>query len=105
MKRDMKTKINIGQWMNRLFIIHCSLFISLTFASCASDDSDYKFDTPAEQDAQGSYTGQFMRVQYGTTDTLWADGTLKLMASDTHNLATVTFASTDMAEMDTIKKA
>ena len=97
MKRDMKTKINIGQWMNRLFIIHCSLFISLTFASCASDDSDYKFDTPAEQDAQGSYTGQFMRVQYGTTDTLWADGTLKRMASDTHNLATVTFASTDMA--------
>ena len=95
-------KTNITRWMNRLFIIHCSLFISMALASCGDDDEDYKFDTPAEQDAQGSYVGQFMRIQNGTTDTLWADGSITLTATDTRNLATVAFASADMAEMDTI---
>ena len=35
---------NIWKWMNRLFIIHCSLFISMALASCAEWDDHYEAD-------------------------------------------------------------
>ena len=40
----MMTKINKKQWMKILFTIHCSLFISMMFASCADDDRTGSID-------------------------------------------------------------
>lgn len=36
---------NIWKWMNRLFIVHCSLFIGMALASCADWDDHYDADT------------------------------------------------------------
>ena len=82
------------------------LFLLLTilplFVSCNKDeDHSYgpSFQTPAQQDAQGTYQGTFVRVQVGTTDSLVATGTLTVTATDTLNRARITYASDDMAEL------
>ena len=71
-------------------------------ASCADDDApNYgpSFQTPAQQDAQGTYQGTFIRVQVGTTDSLVATGTLTITATDTLNRARITYTSGDMEEL------
>ena len=72
--------------------------------ACGDDDDDegYTFDTRAEQDAQGTYSGTFIRVQNGTTDTTRAEGTLTIAPTDVQSIAVVSFSSSDLAEMDTI---
>ena len=83
-----------------------ALFLLLTilplFVSCNKDeDHNYgpSFQTPAQQDAQGTYQGTFIRVQVGTTDSLVAAGTLTITATDTLNRARITYASDDMEEL------
>ena len=83
-----------------------TLFLLLTilplFVSCNKDeDHNYgpSFQTPAQQDAQGTYQGTFIRVQVGTTDSLVAAGTLTITATDTLNRARITYASDDMEEL------
>lgn len=83
-----------------------ALFLLLTilplFVSCNKDeDHNYgpSFQTPAQQDAQGTYEGTFIRVQVGTTDSLAAAGTLTITATDTLNRARITYASNDMDEL------
>lgn len=82
-----------------LLLIACCL-TAIAFVACSSsDDGDTIFTTPAQQDAQGTYAGIYVRVQNGTTDTLTAEGTLTLTATDTLNRARLTFSSTEMAEL------
>ncbi len=82
-----------------LLLIAFSL-AAITFMACSSsDDGAQVFTTPAQQDAQGTYTGIYVRVQNGTTDTLIAEGTLTLTATDTLNRARLTFSSSEMAEL------
>ena len=84
-----------------LFILYALLF-SVALASCSDDDGpNYSpsFQTPAQQDAQGTYEGTFVRVQVGTTDSLVATGTLTITATDTLNRARITYASNDMDEL------
>ena len=82
-----------------LFII-CFLF-STMLTSCANDDDgeDKSFETPAQKDAQGTYSGTFIRVQVGTTDSLMAEGTITITATDTLNRARITYASDGMEEL------
>ena len=73
---------------------------AIAFVACSSsDDGDLVFTTPAQQDAQGVYTGIYVRVQNGTTDTLTAEGSLTLTATDTLNRARLTFNSAEMTEL------
>ena len=76
--------------------------VSCFLAACNSDDAPSygpSFSTPAQQDAQGTFSGTFSRVQVGTEDTLRAAGTLTITATDTLNRARITYASDDMAEL------
>lgn len=73
----------------------------LLTACSDDDDPSYgpSFQTPAQQDAQGTFDGTFSRVQVGTTDTLLANGTFTITATDTLNRARISYTSTDMAEL------
>lgn len=85
-----------------LLIIGCYLSFSVALASCANDeDTNYgpSFQTPAQQDAQGTFEGTFVRVQVGTTDSLVAAGTLTITATDTLNRARISYASDEMDEL------
>ena len=88
---------------SRYLIFYILYFIfSMTLASCADDvDSNYgpSFQTPAQEDAQGTFEGSFVRVQVGTTDSLVATGTLTITATDTLNRARITYASNEMEEL------
>ena len=97
-------KIKIShKWRKQ--IIHFSLFtftLTMMLASCAKDeDTCYgpSFQTPAQQDAQGTFEGTFVRVQVGATDSLVATGTLTIIATDTLNRARITYASSAMEEL------
>ena len=84
-----------------LYMLYALLF-SVAFTSCSDDDGPHygtSFQTPAQQDAQGTYEGTFIRVQVGTTDSLVAAGTLTITATDTLNRARITYASNDMDEL------
>lgn len=73
---------------------------AIAFVACnSSDDGDTVYNTSAQQDAQGVYNGIYVRVQNGTTDTLTAEGTLTLTATDTLNRVRLTFSSDEMAEL------
>lgn len=93
--------------MNRYlsFIIYhlaFSIALALTLTSCNDDDDAIygpSFQTAAQQDAQGTFEGTFYRVQVGTTDTLQANGTLTITATDTLNRARITYASEQMEEL------
>lgn len=79
---------------------YCLLVIVMT--SCAKDDDVHygpSFETPAQQDAQGTFQGTFVRVQVGTADSLVATGTLTITATDTLNRARITYASGEMEEL------
>ena len=81
-------------------LLCCNMVAALT--ACSSDDDpDYgpSFDSPSQQSAQGTFSGTFCRVQVGTTDTLKAEGTLTIAATDTLNRARITYASNDMEEL------
>lgn len=86
----------------RAYICLAACALCATFTACNSDDDpNYgpSFDSPSQQAAQGTFAGTFSRVQVGTTDTLKAEGTLTITATDTLNRARITYACNDMEEL------
>lgn len=80
----------------------CSISLMAMLAACSDDEAPTygpSFETAAQQDAQGTFSGYFIRVQVGTTDSLVAPGTLTITATDTLNRARITYASDDMEEL------
>jgi hypothetical protein len=90
--------------MRQYIYILIAVFVGCCAVTACSSDSDENsvYSTPAQQAAQGIYSGRFIRVQNGTVDTLIAEGTLTLTATDTLNRARFTFSSEAMAELETI---
>ena len=82
---------------NLLYTFMALLLLGVT--ACGDDDDNTTFSTPAQMDAEGSFSGSFVRVQVGTTDTVVADGLLTLSATDTLNRARVSFTSDVMTEL------
>lgn len=71
------------------------LALSCSFISCSDDDDDATIHsvTP-EKAAAGVYSGTFTRVQDGTTDTLYTQGTVTIAATDSAYCADVTYDCT-----------
>ena len=79
-------------------LMSCGFMSALV--SCSDNDDEGKtFETPAQTDAQGTYSGTFTRMQVGTTDSLTAEGTITITATDTLNRARITYASEGMEEL------
>ncbi len=79
-----------------------SVALCIVLTACSDDDdTNYgpSFQTQAQQDAQGTFEGTFIRVQVGTTDSLIATGSLTITATDTLNRARITYASDNLDEL------
>ena len=61
------------------------------FVACDDDDCDVTFANTPEIDAAGVYAGTFMRIEDGTTDTLYAAGTATIVPTDSAYCADITF--------------
>jgi hypothetical protein len=86
--------------MKKIFYsLLAALALSCTFTACSEHDGD-DVSTPyasnPAQAAAGTYSGQFSRVQIGTTDTTYAQGTLVLEATSAY-AGNVTFTANDMS--------
>lgn len=83
-----------------LCIVHCALCIGMMLVSCDKDeDNIITFNSTPEKELQGIFTGIYVRVQNGTTDTLRAEGTMTLTATDTLYMTKITFDSNEMTEL------
>lgn len=78
-----------------LYYLFAVLALSCSFISCSDDDDDATIHsvTP-EKAAAGVYSGTFTRVQDGTTDTLYTQGTVTITATDSAYCADVTYDCT-----------
>lgn len=90
-----KKATNMKKLFYSLFAI---IAISCTISACSEHDGDdvsTPYSSNPAQAAAGTYSGQYTKVQVGTTDTTYAQGTLILEATSNY-AGNVTFTSSEM---------
>lgn len=82
--------------MKKVLYFIMIMVVASAFCACSDDDDNvYTFANAPEIDAQGTYEGTYLRVTYGTTDSMRAEGTIVLAPADTAYTALARFSSAE----------